>query len=42
MVYVLSTLASSADVFSSPAPFLSSTPLTKTDTGTVMNLFGGG
>ncbi|XP_029705365.1 clathrin coat assembly protein AP180-like isoform X7 [Takifugu rubripes] len=29
-----------ADVFSSPTPFLSSTPLTKTDTGAVMNLFG--
>ncbi|XP_056871963.1 clathrin coat assembly protein AP180-like isoform X12 [Takifugu flavidus] len=33
-------LFTAADVFSSPTPFLSSTPLTKTDTGAVMNLFG--
>ncbi|XP_029705364.1 clathrin coat assembly protein AP180-like isoform X6 [Takifugu rubripes] len=36
----LAANAGAADVFSSPTPFLSSTPLTKTDTGAVMNLFG--
>ncbi|XP_041832277.1 clathrin coat assembly protein AP180 [Melanotaenia boesemani] len=35
-------LFSEADVFSSPAPILSSAPPPKIDTGAIMSLFGGG
>ncbi|TKS75971.1 AP180 91 kDa synaptosomal-associated protein Clathrin coat-associated protein [Collichthys lucidus] len=35
-------LFTAADVFSSPAPILSSAPPPKIDTGAIMNLFGGG
>lgn len=38
----ISTLPSAADVFSSPAPILSSAPPPKIGTGAVLDLFGGG